>query len=97
MKLMMGGGMECMCAFLSFWDDFGLIFVGFRYLDPGPGDTASGLSGNAHSVLAQYIFNSICRGKLSSSERTRKALVVTLGDDVIGEFSLALIPPWPYC
>lgn len=80
---------------LSFWNDFGLIFVGFRYLDPGPGDTASGLSGNAHSVLAQYIFNSICRGKLSSSERTRKALVVTLGDDVIGEFSVALIPPWP--
>lgn len=55
-----------------------------RYLDSGIGGPSS-LSGNAHSVLAQYIFNSICRGKLSSSGRTRKALVVTLGDDVIGE------------
>ncbi|KAJ9108338.1 hypothetical protein QFC20_003499 [Naganishia adeliensis] len=52
------------------------------YLDPGMGGPSS-LSGNAHSVLAQYIFNSICRRKLSSSGRTRKVLVVTLGDDVI--------------
>lgn len=61
---------------------------GNRYLDPGANDETSSLGGNAHSVLAQYVFNSICRGKLSSSGRTRKALAVTLGDDVIGENQL---------
>lgn len=57
-----------------------------RYLDPSGNDETSSLGGNAHSVLAQYVFNSICRGNLSAKGRTQKALAVTLGDDVIGEY-----------
>lgn len=63
------------------------LVLDHRYLDPSGNDPSSSLGGNAHSVLAQYVFNSICRGRLSASGRTRKALVVTLGDDVIGESS----------
>ncbi|KAJ9106158.1 hypothetical protein QFC21_001301 [Naganishia friedmannii] len=47
-----------------------------RYLDPSSQKAGP-------SLLAQYIFNTLCRAPLSSSGRTRKALVVTLGDDVI--------------
>lgn len=89
---------QCTCKFLSLPRPNKKLRVSFKTVNVvifNPGNSYLDTSTPPHhhnnnngtggpTLLAQYIYNMLCRAGLSASGRTRKALVVTLGDDVIG-------------